>query len=70
MTKLSVNIFPKLRGKMAECKDDVNSLADRLGVSPSTVRRRMRGERDFKLNELTVLAKRYGESIEELFKEE
>jgi len=67
MAKPLVNIFPKLRGKMAEHKDDVTDLVEYLGISDDSVRRRLKGEKDFELSELVILANRYTTSIDELF---
>lgn len=68
MAKPLVNIFPKLRGKMAESKDDVSSLVEYLGISDDSIRRRLKGEKDFELSELLTLADRYQITIDELFK--
>lgn len=65
-----MNIFPKLRGKMAEYQDDVHELVKYLAISDDSVRRRLKGEQDFKLSELRVLADRYQTSIDELFQRE
>lgn len=70
MAKPLVNIFPKLRGKMAEHEDDVSDLVKCLGISDDSVRRRLKGEKDFELSELVILADRYKTSIDELFKVE
>lgn len=70
MAKPLINIFPKLRGKMAEHKDNVNDLVDCLGISDDSVRRRLKGEKDFELSEIIILADRYGTSIDELFESE
>lgn len=70
MAKPLVNIFPKLRGKMAEHKDDVNDLVECLQISDDSIRRRLKGEKDFELTELLVLADRYQTSIDELFQKE
>lgn len=68
MAKQLINIFPKLRGKMAEHKDDVNELVKCLEISDDSIRRRLKGEKDFELTELNLLADRYGTTIDELFK--
>jgi hypothetical protein len=70
MAKPLINIFPKLRGKMAEHKDNVNDLVDCLGISDDSVRRRLKGEKDFELSEIIILADRYSTSIDELFESE
>ena len=70
MAKPLINIFPKLRGKMAEHKDNVNDLVDCLGISDDSVRRRLKGEKDFELSEIIILADRYSTSIDELFENE
>lgn len=67
MAKESINIFPKLRGKMAENNDTVDDLVKCLKISDDSVRRRLKGEKDFELSELIVLANRYQTTIDELF---
>lgn len=67
MAKPLTNIFPKLRGKMAEHKDDVNDLVKCLGISDDSIRRRLKGEKDFELTELNLLADRFETTIDELF---
>lgn len=68
MAKPLINIFPKLRGKMAEKNHDVNKLVTLLGISDDSVRRRLKGEKEFELNEVIILANEYNSSIDELFK--
>lgn len=70
MAKPLINIFPKLRGKMAEHKDDVSDLVKCLEISDDSIRRRLKGEKDFELSELLILADRYQTSIDELFQKE
>lgn len=67
MAKPLMNIFPKLRGKMAEQNDDVNDLCEILEISDDSLRRSLKGERDFRLTELSILADRYNSTIDELF---
>lgn len=67
MARPLTNIFPELRGKMAEANDDVNFISKILGISKESVRRSLKGERDFRLNELNILANRYRTSIDKLF---
>lgn len=64
------NIFPKLRGKMAEKNDNVNDLAFYLHISDDSIRRRLKGEKDFELTEIIMLSDRYNSSIDELFRKD
>ncbi len=68
MAKELVNVFPKLRGKMAEKNDNVDDLVKCLNISDDSIRRRLKGEKDFELTELIILADRYQTSIDELFR--
>ena len=67
MPKTSNNIFPKLRGMMAEHKDTISELAEILNISDDTLRRSLKGEREFELRELRKIAARYKTTMDELF---
>ena len=64
------NIFPILRAKMAENNDDVMDLSTVLMLSDDSVRRRLRGDKEFELAELKILSVRYDMGIDELFAED
>lgn len=61
------SIFPKLRGAIAEHGDTLFVLMTELGISVYSLRRSLRGERDFTLYEAAVLSERYGIGIDTLF---
>jgi hypothetical protein len=61
------SIFPKLRGAIAEHGDTLSVLMMELGISVYSLRRSLRGERDFTLYEAAVLSERYGIGIDTLF---
>lgn len=67
MPKPLTNVYPKLRANMAEKNDTVRVLSEILSVSNDTVRKSLRGERDFLLPEARTLSQRYGQPIEILF---
>jgi len=64
------NIFPMLRAKMAEKNDNVMDLSAALMLSDDSVRRRLRGDKEFELAELKILSVRYEMGIDELFAED
>lgn len=68
MPKPVKNIFPNLRGKMAENNDSVKDIADCIQKSVDSTRSRLNGSKDFELTELQTLSKKYGTAIEILFK--
>lgn len=61
------NIFPKLRGKMAECDDTVEDLALVLNLNKETIRRKLKGQSQFVLDELFTLSEKYNIAVDELF---
>lgn len=62
------NIFPKLRGKMAESDDSIEDLAIILNLNKETIRRKLiRGQTQFVLDELFILSEKYNIAIDELF---
>ena len=69
MAKKLTNIYPKLRGVMAEQNETVDNLVSVLGISDDTIRRSLKGERDFTLSEAVALSNRFKMAIDELFKE-
>lgn len=64
---MSKNIFPKLRGVMAENNDTLLDLMQLLNISESTLRLSLKGKRDFTLEEVQLLANRYDFKIKDLF---
>jgi DNA-binding IclR family transcriptional regulator len=70
MPKKLTNIYPKLRGLMAERNENVDDLVSVLGISDDTIRRSLKGLRNFNLIEARALSNRYEIGIEELFKED
>ncbi|WP_279003272.1 helix-turn-helix domain-containing protein [[Clostridium] scindens] len=69
MAKPLVNIFPKLRAKMAYAGTTTADLAGVLEISEDSVRRRLRGEVEFELPEIVKLMKFYKCTFEEIFGE-
>lgn len=67
MAKTLVNIYPGLRASMSYNGDDTETLSKLLNISNDTVRRRLRGEREFNIGEILILTHRYGKTFEELF---
>jgi len=67
MAKISNNIFPKLRGMMAEYRDTIPDLANLLKISDDTLRRTLKGERDFELSEMKLISQRYKTTMDDLF---
>ena len=67
MAKSFSNIFPRLREKMAEKNDTVKDLCRILEMSANSLRRSLKGEQDFRLAELDILADSYECSIDDLF---
>ncbi|MCI7181854.1 MAG: helix-turn-helix transcriptional regulator [Schaedlerella sp.] len=70
MAKPLINIFPKLRAKMAYHGNTTADIAEFLGISEDSVRRRLRGEVEFELPEIVKLIKFYNCTFEEIFGEE
>lgn len=67
MPKPLINIYPGLRASMSFFGDDTETLSKLLSLSNDTVRRRLRGEREFEVGEIKVLSQRYTKTFEELF---
>ena len=67
MAKPLVNIFPKLRAKMGFNNHSTADLAEVLGISEDSVRRRLRGEVEFELQEIVKLILFYNCTFEDLF---
>ena len=61
------DIFPKLRGKMAESDNSIEDLAIILNLNKETIRRKLRGQTQFVLDELFILSEKYNIAIDELF---
>lgn len=70
MAKPLVNIFSKLRAKMAFENHSTTELAEVLEISEDSVRRRLRGEVEFELSEIVKLLKFYNCTFEDLFGDE
>lgn len=58
---------PGLRAEMARFGDNAETLSKVLNISVDSVRRRLRGEYEFDINEIRILMNRYGKTFEELF---
>jgi hypothetical protein len=67
MAKMLINIYPGLRAEMARFGDNAETLSKVLNISVDSVRRRLRGEYEFDINEIRILMNRYGKTFEELF---
>ncbi|MFN6432776.1 hypothetical protein EUCA11A_10500 [Eubacterium callanderi] len=67
MAKQLKNVFPGLEEKMFYSKHDSAYLAKKLNISPCSVRRRLNGQVEFELSEITALMNIYNCSFEELF---
>ncbi len=60
-------IYPNLKLKMAERDNNPDDLAKITNTTVQTVRRKLKGDCDFKLNEVKTLADYYKSPIEHLF---
>ncbi|EDS08269.1 hypothetical protein CLOSCI_00580 [[Clostridium] scindens ATCC 35704] len=69
MAKPLVNVFPKLKAKMAYNGNTTTDLAEVLEISEDSVRRRLRGDVEFELPEIVKLMKFYKCTFEEIFGE-
>lgn len=67
MSKALVVIYPKLEAKRAYNGHTTKMLADVLGMSEDSVRRRLRGEVEFELSEIEKLMFFYECTFEDLF---
>lgn len=57
----------KLRYLMDEAKDDMQRLADYLGISYQTLSKKLNNHADFSLTELRLLQQRYDLKAEQIF---
>lgn len=64
-TPLGVNkrIASKLRGMLGERDIKPAEMAEALNIQPQSARRRLKGDHDFKMNELEAIAKWLGVDI-------
>lgn len=60
--------YPELLGEMAKNGDTQRSLATILGITYSSVSRRMTGRSKFTIDEIDKICKHYNKSYDELFK--
>ena len=70
MAKTLIVIYPKLEAKRAYNGHTTKVLADVLGISEDSVRRRLRGEVEFELSEIEALMTFYCCTFEDLFGKE
>lgn len=70
MAKQLINIYPKLRSKMAYANHTTKTLSELLEISEDSIRRRLRGEVEFELTEIVTILDFYNCSFEDLFGEE
>lgn len=65
-------IYPRLSAVMAVRGVTVTGLADQIGIHYETMRRKMRGERDFSLDEAVRIKAllRFGGALETLFEKQ
>ncbi len=67
MAKTLVVVYPKLEAKRAYNGHTTKTYAEILDISEDSVRRRLRGEVEFELSEITKLMDFYHCTFEELF---
>ena len=67
MRKTITNIYPGLRAKMSFYNHDIEAMAEILGMSNDSVRRRLKGNVEFELTEIKKLMKIYNCKFEDLF---
>lgn len=67
MAKTLIVVYPRLEAKRAYNGHTVKTYADILEISEDSVRRRLRGEVEFELSEITKLMNFYHCTFEDLF---
>ena len=60
--------YPELVGEMAKNGDTQKSIAKLLGITYSSVCRRLSGKSEFSISEVEILCKHYNKNYYELFK--
>ena len=63
-------LYPNLRAEIARHGDSLNDLASVLGMSLSSISRRLAGDTPWTMDEINILCKRYNMSYEILFSRE
>jgi predicted transcriptional regulator len=61
-------LYPELLGEMAKHGDTQKSLAKLLGITYSSVSRRLSGKSEWSISEIDILCEHYGKNYYELFK--
>mgnify|MGYP000783667002 CR=1 FL=1 len=69
MAKTLIVVYPKLEAKRAYNGHTTKTYAEILNISEDSVRRRLRGEVEFELSEITKLMNFYHCTFEDLFGE-
>lgn len=60
--------YPELVAEMAKHKESQISLGKLIGLSRSTINKRMAGTSEFSISEIDKICEHYGKTYEELFK--
>jgi predicted transcriptional regulator len=61
-------LYPELLGEMAKHGDTQKSLAKLLGITYSSVSRRLSGKSEWSISEIDILCEHYDKNYYELFK--
>lgn len=61
-------LYPELLGEMAKHGDTQKSLAKLLGITYSSVSRRLSGKSEWSISEIDILCEYYDKNYYELFK--
>lgn len=67
MAKLLRNIYPGLRSKMSYAGESTEELSAILNISCDSVRRKLKGQSYFDLEEIKLLTSHYDCSFDDLF---
>lgn len=59
-------MYPKLYGRLAEARVSQKELAEKINMSPSALSEKLRGKRDFAVNEVRTIAEALSIPAEEV----
>lgn len=60
--------YPGLIGEMARCGEKQKAIAKLLGITESSVSRRLLGKKEWSIGEIEKICEHYGKDYYELFK--